>query len=110
MGVVTVFTTHGQIVGERVDVVETFFGDGKADETKIRLKNPVLAILNGTVLQFVPLTQTVQEKEFDVNPDTLIFAGVFTPLEPILNKYRELFGGVQTYGAEALSMLATAKR
>ncbi|ASD50394.1 hypothetical protein FDI24_gp114 [Acidovorax phage ACP17] len=106
MGKVAVFfTTQGQIVAEIVDVAMVIH-DNMQPPTSWTVKNPVLAILNGTGLQFVPLTQTVKEKEFTILARDLMFGGHYTPLDPIANKYKEMFGGVQTYDASALSMLA----
>lgn len=82
------FTAQGQLIGE---VVEDFIDDGIH-----RLKNPAILINQGTSAQFIPLASFVEAEVFELHADQLLFRNKFTPIIPVVNKYREIFGsGIQ---------------
>ena len=84
-------TQQGQIIGEVVDEYES-----GGVPVRIRLRNAAALGINGQNVQFVPLGQFVEDKEFDLNPDMLLMRNSFEPVTQLANKYRELFGsGIQ---------------
>lgn len=95
MNIRTFFLAQGQLIG---DVVDEQSSGGKL--TRVRVRNPAVIVNNGQSFQFVPLAQTVEDKEFDLNPNQLLMDGSYEPIVPIANKYREIFGsGIQVVGA-----------
>ena len=92
MNVVAVFTTQGQIMGEKV---ENLLGDG------LTLKNPVLVINQGQSITFFPMLQFVDQKEATFSADKLLFSDEFTPTAPLQNEYNRMFGsGIQVVSTE----------
>lgn len=81
-----IYTVQGQIIGEVKHV----------PNSHMVIKNPVMVVQQQTGVQFVPLGGMSVDKEFTINPETLLFSRDYAPIQQLVDKYNEIFGsGIQ---------------